>query len=148
MGTGYHGGFGPTKRSLLKMNLQLFASKAFDSRGHVTEKSLADHREFFWGKSVAKIEHILRKYGYTTKRRPSIHKDSKSKVIVITNYNKIKNISQIQVSPGNERHGYVYYVKISTSDQGRIKLVYAFKKDYKSDDKEKAKVYFKRRHKK
>ena len=148
MGAGNHGGFGATKGSRHRMNLQLFANKAFDEHGYVTEKSLADHREYFWGKSVAKIEKILNKLGYKTERRPSIHHDSKSKIIVTKNHSKQKNITQVQVSPGSKRHGFVPYVKISTSDHGRVKLVNAYEEDYKSDGNEKAKIYFKRRRKK
>ena len=145
MGAGYHGGFGATKGSI-KFNLQLFArNRAFEPNGHVTEKSLSDHREYFWGKSVAKIENILQKFGYKTKRRPSKYETSKAKIIVTTNRSKIKNITQVQISPGDKRHGYVPYVKISTNDGGRYKLINGYPSQYKTDGKEKAKLFFKRR---
>ena len=145
MGAGYHGGFGATKGNRLKMDLQMFAYKSFDPKGHVTEKSIADHREFFWGKSVAKIEKILHRFGYKTVRRPSVHKESSAKIIVVKNSSKDRNITQVQVSPGSKRHGFVPYVKISTSDSGKIKLVNAYKNQYKSVGNEQAKIYFKRR---
>lgn len=145
MGAGYHGGFGATKGSI-KFNLQLFArNRAIEPNGHVTEQSIADHREYFWGKSVAKIEKTLQKFGYTTKRRPSIHETSKAKIIVTTNHSKIRNITQVQVSPGDKRHGHIPYVKISTNTEGRIKLINGFPSQYKTDGKEKAKLYFRRR---
>ena len=147
MGAGYHGGFGATKGNRLKMDLQRFASKAFDEHGHVTEKSLADHREFFWGKSVGRIEKELKKLGYNTYRRPSTHKESRAKIIVTTNHDKQKNITQVQVSPGSKRHGEVPYVKVSTSDIGIIKLVNSLREHYKTDGKEKAKLYFRRKRK-
>ncbi|MBR5387600.1 MAG: hypothetical protein IKS48_11485 [Eubacterium sp.] len=144
MGAGYHGGFGNTEGSL-KLNLQLFANRAIEPNGHVTEQSLSDHREYFWGKSVKKIEKILQKHGYQTKRRPSIHSDSKAKIIVTTNHSKDKNITQIQVSPGSKRHGHIPYVKVSTNDSGKFKLVNGFPHQYKTDNKEKAKIFFRRR---
>ena len=144
MGAGYHGGFGATKGSI-KFNLQLFAiSRAIEPNGHVTAQSLSDHREFFWGKSVTKIEKILQKYGYKTKRRPSKHSNSKAKIIVTTNHSKIKNITQVQVSPGSKRHGNIPYVKISTSDGGRYKLINGHQSQYKTDGKEKATLFFRR----
>lgn len=144
MGAGYHGGFGATKGGL-KVNLQLFANKAIDPKGHVTEQSLSDHREYFWGKSVAKIEKILQKHGYKTKRRPSIHPGSEAKIIVTTNHSKEKNITQVQISPSSKRHGNIPYVKISTNDSGRFKLVNGYPSQYKTDNKEKAKLFFRRR---
>lgn len=144
MGAGYHGGFGYTAGSL-KMNLQLFASRAIEPNGHVTEQSLSDHREYFWGKSVKKIEKILQKHGYKTQRRPSIHSDSKAKLIVVKNHSKDKNITQVQISPGSKRHGQIPYVKISTNDSGKYKLVNGFPHQYKTDNKEKAKIFFRRR---
>ena len=91
----------------------------FDENGHVTVKSISARAEFFLGKSVARIEHELHKYGYQTQRRPSIHSTSKAKIIVTLNGNKDRNVSQIQVSPGSKRHGNVPYVKISTTDVGK-----------------------------
>ena len=144
MGAGYHGGFGATKGSI-KLNLQLFANKAIAPDGHVTAQSLSDHREYFWGKSVAKIEKILQKFGYKTKRRPSTHANSKAKIIVTTNHSKTKNITQVQVSSGSQRHGNIPYVKISTNDGGRFKLIKGYPSEYKTDGKEKATLFFKRR---
>jgi len=151
MGAGYHGGFGYTKQNReyksLKMNLQLFANRAIEPNGHVTKESLSEHREFFWGKSVAKIEKILQKYGYKTKRRPSKYADSVAKIIVMTNHSKVKNITQVQVSPKSKRHGNIPYVKISTNDSGRFKLINGYPEEYKTDGKEKATLLFRRKRK-
>lgn len=58
------------------------------------------------------------------------------------NGNKDRNISQIQVSPGSKRHGNVPYVKISTTDYGKIKIINASPSEYKSDGREKAELIF------
>ncbi|MCC8042190.1 MAG: hypothetical protein LIO69_01460 [Oscillospiraceae bacterium] len=117
----------------------------FNSEGHVTLESVSARREFFLGKSVAKLESILHSYGYETKRRPSKHSGSKAKIIITTNQSKEKNIQQVQVSPGSKRHGNVPYVKISTSDYGKIKIVGASEKEYKTDGKETSIILFRRK---
>ena len=117
----------------------------FDEKGHVTFNSIAARREFFLGKSVARLEHELNKNGYETDRRPSTHKGSRAKFIVTLNSSKDRNISQIQVSPGSKRHGNVPYVKISTSDAGKIKIIGSDSKSYKTDGKENSKLLFRRK---
>lgn len=117
----------------------------FDENGHVTVKSISARAEFFLGKSVARIEHELHKYGYQTQRRPSIHSTSKAKIIVTLNGNKDRNVSQIQVSPGSKRHGNVPYVKISTTDVGKIKIIGASQSEYHSDGNETALLLFRRK---
>lgn len=41
----------------------------FSATGHVTVESICERAEFFLGKSVARLEHELHKYGYETRRR-------------------------------------------------------------------------------
>ena len=53
-----------------------------------------------------------------------------------------KNISQVQVSPGGGRHGELPYVKISTTDQGKIKIVDGLEELYKTDGEETATIIF------
>jgi hypothetical protein len=117
----------------------------FDKNGHVTIDSISARAEFFLGKSVARIEHELHKHGYETQRRPSVHSTSKAKIILTLNGSKERNISQIQVSPGSKRHGNVPYVKISTSDAGKIKIIGSSPSEYKTDGKEKAILLFRRK---
>ena len=117
----------------------------FSKSGHVTYESISARREFFLGKSVARIENELNKHGYETKRRGSVHSTSKARVIVVTNQSKERNISQVQVSPGSKRHGNVPYVKISTTDQGRIKIIASTPSEYKTDSHETAKLLFRRK---
>lgn len=119
----------------------------FSPTGHVTLESISLRREFFLGKSAAKIDHILKRNGYTTTRRNSVHSTSKAKAIVITNSSKQRNIKQVLVSPGSKRHGDVPYVKISTFDYGRIKIIGTEKENYKTDGKEKAVLLFRRKRK-
>ncbi|MBQ4375627.1 MAG: hypothetical protein II783_07595 [Erysipelotrichales bacterium] len=69
---------------------------------------------------------------YTSIRR-STHSTSKAKAIVVANSDKHRNITQILVSPGSKRHGDVPYVKISTSDWGKIKVVNSTKSEYITD---------------
>lgn len=150
MGAGFHGGFGPTKgfqsnaKPKLKMNLQLFASSGpISMSGNVTEKSISDHREFFFGKSVHEIEKYLNSRGYQTEIRPSKNPNSKATVITVLNHTHERNITQVLVSPGSKRHGDVPYVKIST-DNGKYKVINSRPEDYKTDGKEKAKLFFRR----
>lgn len=154
MGAGYHGGFGKTKgkkkRQQKEKDVQKTVKKAsrkpiFNDKGHVTVESISNRREFFLGKSVAKIENIMFKNGYETSRRSSKYATSRAKIIVITNHSMDRNITQIQVSSGSRRHGNVPYVKISTSDQGRIKIIAASKEQYKTDNAEKATILFRRK---
>jgi len=88
---------------------------------------------------------MLKAEGYETTIRKSKHKTSKAQIIVTTNPSKERNITQVQVSPGSPRHGNIPYVKISTTNMGIVKIVDGKKADYKTDGKETAKIYFRRR---
>lgn len=115
----------------------------FDN-GHVTYESIAAHREEFMGKSVEQIAELLETNGYEVTIRRSIHEDSTAQIIEIKNATKDRNIKQVQVSAdGSDRHGNVPYVKISTSDDGRIKIINGTREQYNTDGKEKAKLIFK-----
>ncbi len=119
----------------------------FSKSGHVTLDSISARREFFLGKPVSKIEKELHRHGYQTRVRGSIHATSKARIIVVTNATKERNISQVQVSPKSKRHGDVPYVKISTTDCGRIKIIGTDPEHYKTDGKEKAILLFRRKRK-
>lgn len=151
MGAGYHGGFGGTagnrRSGLLPMDLQFFASKVFEKGGHISEESFSGHGEYFLGKSVKRIEKALQQQGYVTHIERSVHIKSKAKKIIVENSSATKNIAVVQVSPESKRHGETPYVKVSTIDSGKYKIV-SDKDKYKSDGNEKAKVYFARRKKK
>ena len=119
----------------------------FSNTGHVSHNSISANREFFYGKSVTQIDNALKNQGYTTTIRKSKHDSSKAKIIVSTNSNKHRNITQVQVSPGSSRHGNVPYVKISTNNAGKFKIIDAPKSQYKSDGKETATIFFRRKQK-
>lgn len=152
MGAGYHGGFGHTKgaerrkerNSLKQKSIIVNKQPIFSKKGHVTLESISSRREYFIGKSVAKIDAILHKAGYETKRRPSKHSNSKAKIIITLNPDKDRNITQVQISLGSKRHGNVPYVKISTTDCGKIKIIGVNKEKYKTDNKETAIILYRR----
>ena len=55
------------------------------------------------------------------------------------------NIKQVQVSPdGSSRHGNVPYVKISTSNEGKVKVIDGTRKEYVSGNNEKARMISRR----
>ncbi len=110
----------------------------------ITEHSISKYRERFLGKTVGQIDKMLRKRGYQTTIRKSIHSTSKAKVIVIGNSSTERNITQVQVSPGSKRHGSIPYVKISTNDIGIQKIIDGTPDKYKTDGKEKARLLFRR----
>lgn len=84
----------------------------------------------------------LKERGYQVYVRNSIKSRSGAQIITVNNSTKNRNITQVQVSPGGGRHGESPYVKISTNDIGRFKIVDGLEKDYKSDGKENAEIIF------
>ena len=123
------------------------AAPALFDNGHVTYEGIKAHREEFMGKSVEQIAELLRKNGYEFNVRPSNrqNKGSTAMIIEITNPSKERNIDQIQISPdGSKHHGKIPYVKISTSNEGLIKVIDGTPKAYKTDGKEKARLIFRR----
>lgn len=120
------------------------APPLFDN-GHVTYEGIAAHREEFMGKSVEQIAELLRQNGYKFNIRPSKNKGSTAQIIEITNPTKERNIKQVQVSPdGSSRHGNVPYVKISTSNDSKIKVIDGNRKEYVPGNNEKARMIFRR----
>lgn len=118
----------------------------FDN-GHVTEEGIRAHKEEFIGKSVEQIAELLKQNGYEPDVRPSkrIKKGSTAQIVEALNPSKDRNIRQVQVSPdGSKRHGGVPYVKISTTDGGIFKVIDATPDQYKTDEKEKAVLIFRR----
>ena len=119
----------------------------FDN-GHVTYEGIAAHREEFMGKTVEQIAELLRQNGYEFDIRPSKNREktgSTAQIIEITNASKDRNIKQFQVSPnGSSRHGNVPYVKISTSNEGKIKVIDGTPEKYVPGNNEKARLIFRR----
>ena len=117
------------------------------NNGHVTYEGIAAHREEFMNKSVEQIADLLKENGYEIRIRPSNrqNKGSTAMIIEITNPSKERNIDQVQISPdGSKHHGNVPYVKISTSNEGLIKVIDGTREQYRTDGTEKARLIFKR----
>ena len=127
-----------------KLNIQFFASKAFDEKGHVSLESLKQYGEDFLDKSPKQVESMMKEVGYKTEILPSKLKYSTATRVISLNPSKNRNITQIQVSPnGSNHHGNTPYIKISTKDIGVVKIVNGTKEEYNKTSDEKAKIYFK-----
>lgn len=116
----------------------------FDN-GHVTYEGIAAHREEFMNKSVEQIADMLRQNGYEFNLRGSTHSGSTAQVFEIINPSRERNIKQLQVSPdGSSRHGSIPYVKISTSNEGKIKVINGTPETYQTAGNERARLIFRR----
>ena len=124
------------------------ATPSLFENGHVTYEGIEAHREEFMGKTVEQIAEMLKENDYEVRIRDSKNREktgSTAKIIEITNSTKERNIKQVQVSPdGSSRHGNVPYVKISTSDEGKIKVVDGTREQYVPGNNEKARIIFRR----
>ena len=110
--------------------------------GKVSIDDLKANPKVFSGKSVDDIAHALTDSGYDVTIKKSTRSKSGAQNIIINNPGSGKNIVKVQVSPGGGRHGKNPYVKISTIDQGKIKMVDGPKSLYKTDGKETATIIF------
>lgn len=138
--------FSGTKGALrYNLNIQFFASKIFSKDGHTDYKRIANNREMFYDKSVYQINNAMKQQGYETTIRKSVHSNSKAKFIVVGNSNKNRNVTTVEVTPGTPRHGNIPYVRISTSDLGKFKVINGTKAQYKTDGSENAKLIFRRK---
>jgi len=90
------------------------------------------------------IKEILKRIGKTQVELYELT-GIKPAAIVVGNSDKHRNITQILVSPGTPRHGNVPYVKISTNNGGRFKVINGTKSEYKTDGNENAKLFFRRK---
>lgn len=73
------------------------------------------------------------------------YKNQNSTALEIINPSKERNIDQVQVSPdGSSRHGNVPYVKISTSNDSKIKVIDGTSEEYVPGNDEKARLIFRR----
>ena len=110
--------------------------------GKVSIDDLKVNPSVFSGKSVDEIAQTLTDAGYDVTVKASTRSRSGAQIIKINNPGGGKNISQVQVSPGGGRHGSSPYVKISTTDQGIIKIIDGSESLYKTDGKETATIIF------
>lgn len=110
--------------------------------GKVSIDDIKNNPSAFSGKSAEEIADVLRNSGYDVTIKNSTRSRSGAQIIQVNNPGGGKNISQVQVSPGGGRHGSNPYVKISTTDQGIIKIVDGIESTYKTDGKETATIIF------
>ncbi len=97
---------------------------------NVTKDMLKSNPSMFSGKSVDEIANMMRESGYNITVQASTKSSSGAIIIKVHNTGNGKNITQVQVSPGGGTHGANPYVKISTSDQGIIKIVQGSSSNY------------------
>lgn len=118
------------------------ASKDVFRAGKTTVEDITANPKALSGKSADEIAQMLREAGYDVTVQASKKSTSGAKIIKINNPGEGRNITQVQVSPGGGRHGANPYVKISTSDQGIVKVVDGAEDIYKTDGSEIAKIIF------
>ena len=117
-------------------------SRAVFKTGQTTVQDIAANPKALSGKSAEEIAQMLRDAGYDVTVEASKKSTSGAQIIKINNPGEGRNITQVQVSPGGGRHGANPYVKISTSDQGIVKVVDGAGELYKTDGAETAKIIF------
>ena len=110
--------------------------------GKISIEDIKANPKVFSGKTVDEIAEALEDAGYDVTITSSVRPVSSASIIKINNTGNGKTINQVQVSPGGGRHGELPYVKISTTDQGKIKIVDGPERLYKSDGNEKAVIIF------
>jgi len=86
----------------------------------------------------------MKELGYKTKIERSAQSSSGAKLIRVLEQGKGsgRNINQVQFSPGGGKHGPAPYIKFSTTNQGKIKIVKGSKKNYNATSDDKAKVLY------
>ena len=110
--------------------------------GYVDAKKVAEDPNEFTGKNINDYANEMKQAGYEFKIKISTRSRSGAQKIVVENGSNTRNISQLQVSPGGGRHGSQPYVKISTTDQGIIKVVTGNETMYRTDGLETANIIF------
>lgn len=134
-----------------KNPLKVFESKVsavkdtFSLEGKLSAQSIRENASTFSEKSIFVYATALQDRGYTVQVKNSTRSKSGAQIITVSNTNKDRNISQIQVSPGGGRHGDSPYVKISTTNNGKFKIVDGTADNYKSNAKETAEIIFRRK---
>jgi len=109
--------------------------------GKVSVQSIEQNKTVFSNANTDDMANLLVNEGYDVTVRASTQSSSGAQIIQVNNQG-YGNITQMQVSPGGGRHGSNSYVKISTSDIGKIKVVTGSIADYVSDGLEKAAIIF------
>lgn len=94
--------------------------------------------------TVLQFKRVLRELGYKSLRikHSDMSSSDRTRIIKISNQGKGHNINQVQFSYGGGRHGESPYIKISTTNQGKIKVVFGKKSKYRNEGNEKATIIF------
>ena len=86
---------------------------------------------------------ILAELGYEdVSVAKSTQSSSGATIVKIGKQGRGNNINQVQISPGGGRHGERPYIKISTTDQGKTKVVFGKKSEYRHEGNERATIIF------
>ena len=101
-----------------------------------TVKGLPFLLKKIWGKTADEIAEAFIEKGYSVDIKQSTRGSGKATLIYIPDH---PNISLIEVHPGGGKHGGAYY-RISTTQQGKIKVV--DKHTYIPGKDEKAKIFY------
>jgi hypothetical protein len=150
MSKGYSGLFNGTKGTFIKtdglnnINSEIFLRllSMFTKEGTLIEKALLENIGLFEHINFDNFVKILEKLGYELEICDSIRSKSGAIIVKVKNISKEKNISQVQLSPGGGRHGPAAYMKISTIDIGKFKIVKGTSLDYIGNGAETAKIIF------
>jgi len=89
------------------------------SRPSLDTGNIVSHPRSLWGRTADEIAAAFNKAGFKASVRKSTRGSRRAQIVKIDGH---PEISQIQVHPGGGRHRGAYY-KLSTSTQGKIKVV-------------------------
>ena len=110
--------------------------------GYADAEVISKNASIFENQSETRLVEYLNSVGYLTHTQGSKYPQSRARIIKIQNPGGDLNISQIQISPGGGRHGINPYMKISTTTQGVIKIIFGDPNTYETDGKETATLIF------
>ena len=110
--------------------------------GHFSIEAAKSYAKQLETADINSLNQYLTELGYATNITNSNREFSNAAVIRITGGSDTMNISQIQFSPGGGRHGINPYLKISTTDQGIIKIVFGSPETYRTSGNERATIIF------
>ena len=133
----------PAQKRNLTIERKINEIKSLIKNGHISDNDIKDNIPLLCDKKKTQVVRALKESGYIVEVKTSKKSRSGAVIIKVKNPSEKRNISQWQCSPGGGRHGNSPYMKISTTDQGIIKVINGKKSDYKSDNNEKANIYFK-----
>ena len=110
--------------------------------GYADAEVISKNASIFENQSETRLVEYLNSVGYLTHTQGSKYPQLRARIIKILNPGGGLNISQIQISPGGGRHGINPYMKISTTTQGVIKIIFGDPNTYETDGKETATLIF------